>query len=148
MIYKITKKLCQIFSYPIFWREFHHPESATQIKLNQTIDDNEITSPQMAQIEWVECDDVYKPIAKPIQQFLNERRIEADKFIQVYILETAHTALVEHLREDTRVEHGGILFGNAYTDDEYGIYVEITAAVAAPATIPIINKVIFLMRQQ
>ncbi|KZL49925.1 hypothetical protein A2T98_10095 [Nodularia spumigena CENA596] len=135
MIYKITKKLCQIFSYPIFWREFHHPESATAIKVNQTIDDeNEISSPPIAQIEWVECDDVYKPLAKPIQQFLTERRIDAGKLSQVYILETAHTDLVEHLRKDTRVEHGGILFGNAYTDDEYGVYVEITAAVAAPAT--------------
>ncbi len=135
MIYKIIKKLLQIFSSYNLWQEFYHSKSVTMSNLNQTMDDeNQIISPQNAQIEWVECDDVYKPIEKPIEEFLAERGIDINFFYQVYILETAHTTLLEHLREDTKVEHGGILFGNAYRDYEYGIYVEITAAVPAPAT--------------
>jgi len=122
MIYKINKKISQIFK-STFWQKDTNPDSSTY--------ENEIIS---SQIEWVECDDVYKPIEKPIQEFLAERGIDNHKFDQVYILETAHECLIEHLQEDTKVEHGGILFGNAYEDPKYGIYVEITAAIAAPAT--------------
>ena len=135
MIFNFTKKLCQIFHDPNFWQQFYTQESSIDINTTKTTNNAErITSPQIAQIEWVECEDVYKPIKKPIQDFLNEREINISKFYQVYILQTAHTNLVAHLKADTRVEHGGILFGNAYQDSEYGIYVEITAAVAAPAT--------------
>ena len=136
MICKIIKKFCQIFNCPIFWQKFTDPALSTSLTEKNEIGDheNEAISPQIPQIEWVECDDVYKPMEKLIQNFLSERGIDSDKLSQVYILQTAHTDLVEHLKADTRVEHGGILFGNAYQDSEYGIYVEITAAVAAPAT--------------
>lgn len=86
------------------------------------------------QIEWIDCEDVYKPTEKPIEEFTAQRSI-ASEFSQVYILEEARSALIRHLESDLRVEQGGILFGNAYADANFGIYVEITAAVAAPATI-------------
>jgi len=131
MIYKINKKVFQIFK-SIFWGNSANPDSSTLIDMAQNPDyENEIIS---SQIEWVECDDVYKPIEKPIQEFLTERGIDDHKFDQAYILKTAHESLIDHLKEDTKVEHGGILFGNAYVDSEYGIYVEVTGAIAAPAT--------------
>jgi proteasome lid subunit RPN8/RPN11 len=135
MIFNFTNKLCQLFHNLNFWQQFDHQKFATEINNNEPSNkENEITSPQIAEIEWVECEDVYKPIEKPIQEFVTERGIDDKKFSQVYIVNTAHSALVEHLKADTRVEHGGILFGNAYNDSEQGIYVEITAAIAAPAT--------------
>jgi len=125
MIYKITKKLRQILNHPTFWQKCADSDSFLIEK----------TQNEDYEIQWVECEDVYQPIEKPIQEFVYERGINDDKFSQVYILETAHKALIKHLKLDTRVEHGGILFGNAYKDCEYGIYVEVTAAIAAPATI-------------
>ena len=89
---------------------------------------------QLNQIEWVECEDVYKPTEKPIKEFLAERKVYFT-YTQVYILHSALTALTNHLEANTSVEQGGILFGQAYNDSEHGIYVEITAAVPAPATI-------------
>lgn len=132
MIYNLRKKLNK--SFPIIQiivsnqkldnlPETHHPTLQEKIPLAQ-----------LNQIEWVECEDVYKPTEKPIQEFMAERGISSE-FNQVYILEEALTDLTRHLEADVSVEHGGILFGQAYTDSEYGVYVEITAAVAAPATI-------------
>ncbi len=89
---------------------------------------------QLNQIEWVECEDVYKPTEKPINKFLAERKVYFT-YAQIYILHSAFTALTNHLEANTSVEQGGILFGQAYNDSEHGIYVEITAAVPAPATI-------------
>ncbi|MFB2876467.1 Mov34/MPN/PAD-1 family protein [Floridanema aerugineum] len=85
-------------------------------------------------IVWVESQDVYKPILKSISDFTNERGI-SDQYTEVYIREDALEDLKTHLKSNLRVEQGGILFGNAYSDPHYGIYVEITAAVAAPKTI-------------
>ncbi|MFM6451852.1 MAG: Mov34/MPN/PAD-1 family protein [Planktothrix sp.] len=85
-------------------------------------------------IEWVESEDVFKPTEKPIQEFIRERNI-TPQYPKVYILEDALKNLIEHLQSNLRVEQGGILFGNAYTDPTFGIYVEVTAAVPAPATI-------------
>jgi proteasome lid subunit RPN8/RPN11 len=85
-------------------------------------------------IEWVESEDVFKPTEKPIQEFIQERNI-TPQYPKVYILEDALKKLIEHLKSNLRVEQGGILFGNAYTDPTFGIYVEVTAAVPAPATI-------------
>ncbi len=89
---------------------------------------------QLNQIEWLECEDVYKPIEKPIQEFLAEGKVYF-RYAQVYILYPALRTLRSHLEANTTVEQGGILFGQAYHDSEHGIYVEITAAVPAPATI-------------
>ena len=44
--------------------------------------------------------------------------------------------LKAYSRSNLQVEQGGILFGNAYEEPNLGgFYVEITAAVAAPATV-------------
>ncbi|MDZ7958990.1 MAG: hypothetical protein RMY34_14100 [Aulosira sp. DedQUE10] len=89
---------------------------------------------QNEQIVWVDSEDVYKPIPKKISDFAAERGIKiADR--KVYIKANAFNHLKAHLGSNLRVEQGGILFGNAYKDPERGIYVEITVAVAAPATI-------------
>jgi Predicted metal-dependent protease of the PAD1/JAB1 superfamily len=85
-------------------------------------------------IEWVESEDVFKPTEKPIQEFIRERNITPE-YPKVYILKDALKKLEEHLKSNLMVEQGGILFGNAYTDPTFGIYVEVTAAVPAPATI-------------
>ncbi|GEM_PF-2438749 len=92
-------------------------------------------SEQENQIIWGEdCEDVYKPIQKSIWEFTAERGI-SNEVRQVYIKEDALADLKSHLASNLRVEQGGILLGNAYRDPEYQIYVEITASVAAPATI-------------
>jgi proteasome lid subunit RPN8/RPN11 len=87
------------------------------------------------EIIWEESDDVYKPIVKSIHEFRTERDVKYHKS-QVYIKKDALNNLTKHLESNLRVEQGGILFGNAYQDpDSEIIYVEIIAAVAAPATI-------------
>lgn len=97
------------------------------------------TSPtleQRPQIFWKECEDVYKPKNKKISKFQAERGIAKDKVNLVYIEADALANLKAHSRSNLQVEQGGILFGNAYEDPELrGIYVEITAAVAALATV-------------
>lgn len=91
---------------------------------------------QQDQIFWKECEDVYKPKNKKISKFQAERGIAKDKVNPVYIEADALANLKAHLRSNLQVEQGGILFGNAYEDpDIRGIYVEITTAVAAPATV-------------
>ncbi|MEH1781768.1 MAG: Mov34/MPN/PAD-1 family protein [Nostoc sp.] len=92
-------------------------------------------SPSPHQIVWVDSEDVYKPIPKSFREFTEERGITFQQ-AQVYIKEDALRNLTKHLKSNLRVEQGGILFGNAYQDpSSQTIYVEITAAVAAPATI-------------
>ena len=91
-------------------------------------------SPHNQQIIWEERDDVYKPISKTIRDFTAERGIN-ETVSPVYVKADALNSLKAHLASNLRVEQGGILFGNAYQDPVYGIYVEITAAVPAPATI-------------
>jgi len=110
------------------------PEFPDLSEPNNFTAQDEASLGQLNLIEWVECDDVYKPTEKPIQKFTAERGISSE-FSQVYILEEARAEFIRHLEADVSVEHGGILFGQAYTDPECGIYVEVTAAVAAPATI-------------
>jgi proteasome lid subunit RPN8/RPN11 len=91
-------------------------------------------SEQQNQIVWVDSEDVYKPIPKKVSDFTAERGIDA-KVTSVYVKADALNSLKAHLASNLRVEQGGILFGNAYEDEFLGIYVEIVAAVAAPATI-------------
>ncbi|MCL2925514.1 MAG: Mov34/MPN/PAD-1 family protein [Trichodesmium sp. MAG_R04] len=86
-------------------------------------------------IVWVESEDVYKPIRKLIKDFKSERGITNTKKERVYITEIALQNLREHLCSNITVEQGGILFGNAYVDPQYTVYVEIKSAVAAPSTI-------------
>jgi proteasome lid subunit RPN8/RPN11 len=86
------------------------------------------------QIVWVDSDDVYQPISKSFKEFAAERNIQKTSD-QVYIKENAINDIEQHLATNLRIEQGGILFGNAYKDPEsQKIYVEITAAVPAPAT--------------
>lgn len=88
------------------------------------------------QIIWEESEDVYKPILKTTRDFQLERGLEPSKFEYVYIKADALDQLKAHLRSNLRIEQGGILFGNAYTDPQQKTtYVEVTAAVPAPATI-------------
>lgn len=92
-------------------------------------------SPSPHQIVWVDSEDVYKPIPKSFSEFTNERGMSFQE-AQVYIKKGALQNLITHLESNLRVEQGGILFGNAYQDpSSQTIYVEIRAAVAAPATI-------------
>ena len=95
--------------------------------LNQNSEQNKIVL--------VESEDVYKPIPKSIEAFKSEREIRNAKKEKVYITKIALKHLKGHLGSNTRVEQGGILFGNAYEDPQYKIYVEIKSAVAAPSTI-------------
>lgn len=87
------------------------------------------------EIIWEESDDVYKPIPKKMTDFKLERGISEAGPKRVYIKADALENLATHLESNLRIEQGGILFGNAYEDPMQGIYVEITAAVPAPATI-------------
>jgi proteasome lid subunit RPN8/RPN11 len=89
-------------------------------------------------IVWQESDDVYKPIPKNLSDFMGQKGINRQpegSVHRVYINADALSNLKTHLKTNLRVEQGGILFGNAYEDTELGIYVDITAAVAAPATV-------------
>lgn len=139
MIYKMIIKLLdqnfKFLTYLIYSKEIKDISEVLNLPQddNQTSQDTPVL-PQINQINWVECEDVYKPIPKPIQEFITEREINPS-LPQVYISEEAYDSLTSHLEADVSVEHGGILFGQAYTDFKHGIYVEITAAVAAPRTI-------------
>ena len=128
MIFKILKR--NLVTIPSW---FIKSKPMNQEELTNTEQDEPVLT-QSNQIEWVECEDVYKPTEKPIQEFIGEREISLPH-PKVYILHSALTALKEHLETNISVEQGGILFGQAYNDSEHGIYVEITAAVPAPATI-------------
>jgi proteasome lid subunit RPN8/RPN11 len=89
-------------------------------------------------IIWQESDDVYKPITKNLRDFMAQKGINLqpeERVSGVYINADALRNLKAHLKTNLSVEQGGILFGNAYQDPELGIYVDITAAVAAPATV-------------
>lgn len=89
-------------------------------------------------IVWQESDDVYKPIPKNLSDFMEQKDINLqpeESVYGVYINADALSNLKAHLKSNLRVEQGGILFGNAYQDTDLGIYVDITAAVAAPATV-------------
>lgn len=134
MIYKIKQIIQLILSLINQRNKQKNSESESLLEDSNHTNQTESVLPQPNQIEWVECEDVYKPTQKPIQEFMSERGITL-AFPQVYILNQAHEALTSHLEADVSVEHGGILFGQAYSDSECGIYVEITGAVAAPRTI-------------
>ena len=66
---------------------------------------------------------------------MNPERGMENQFSKVYIKQGALETLEDHLASNLRVEQGGILFGNAYEDPNYGIYVEINVAIPAPATV-------------
>ncbi len=112
-------------------------------------------------IVWQESNDIYQPTEKPLSYFLVENgiteidlklKVKAEALNQltqgldqpninhleidrVYIKPEAFNHLKQHLQSNLRVEQGGILFGNTYQDPIFGIYVEITASVPAPATV-------------
>lgn len=100
---------------------------------NSSSNQNQNSEPN--KIVWVESGDVYKPIPKSIEKFKSERGITNTKKEKVYITIIALRNLIAHLSSNTTVEKGGILFGNAYVDPDYKVYVEIKSAVAAPSTI-------------
>jgi len=100
-----------------------------------SIEKQEVIKSQ-SMIEWVESEDVFKPTEKPIQEFIQERNI-TPPYPKVYILEDALKKLIEHLKSNLRVEQGGILFGNVYTDPTFGIYVEVPAVYLPPQTLEV-----------
>jgi proteasome lid subunit RPN8/RPN11 len=87
------------------------------------------------QIIWTERKDVYRPILQSIDDFTRRRGIPRSGYNEVFFSIEALETLTRHLDTNLQIEQGGILFGNAYQDSTYGIYVEITAAVPAPQTI-------------
>lgn len=136
MIYsRLCRRIGEVFHLQIFKGKLMKSlDSETLLEPKNITEEDKAVLAQLRQIEWVECEDVYKPTEKPFQEFTAERDIPCE-FSRVYILQEALTALIRHLKADVSVEHGGVLFGQAYTDPDNEIYVEITAAVAAPATI-------------
>lgn len=135
MILKLLDKNLKFLTYLIYSKEIKDISEFPNLPQDDNQTSHEMpVLPQINQINWVECEDVYKPTPKPIQEFITEREINP-LLPQVYISEEAYNNLISHLEADVSVEHGGILFGQAYTDSKHGIYVEITAAVAAPRTI-------------
>jgi proteasome lid subunit RPN8/RPN11 len=93
------------------------------------------SSDSVDQIIWTERKDVYRPISLSIDDFTSRRGIPSSSYKEVFFSKEALETLTRHLDTDPRIEQGGILFGNAYEDSRFGIYVEITAAVPAPQTI-------------
>lgn len=87
------------------------------------------------QIVWTERKDVYGPMSLQIDDFTRQRGIPSSSYQKVFFAKEALETLISHLDTEPRIEQGGILFGNAYEDSRFGIYVEITAAVPAPQTI-------------
>ncbi len=53
----------------------NNSESESLLEDSNYTDPTESVLPQLNQIEWVECEDVYKPTQKPIQEFISERGI-------------------------------------------------------------------------
>lgn len=91
-------------------------------------------SSRLNQVIWQDCDDVYRPIEKPIANFLKESNLFT-QISPVYLEKKAYLSIINHLKSDLEREQGGILFGNAYRDPEKGIYVKVINAVAAPNTL-------------
>ncbi len=116
------------------WLRGNHPKGGSNSD-SETQNIVWADSPINQEIIWEESDDVYKPIPKKMTDFKLERGISEIGLKRVYIKADALENLVTHLESNLRIEQSGILFGNAYEDPMYGIYVEITAAVPAPATI-------------
>ncbi len=88
-----------------------------------------------SEIVWEESNDIYQALEKNIDEFIREKGIDRTQKSSVYIKANALENLIEHLGSNLKVEQGGILFGRAYQDSSFGIYTEITEAVAAPHTI-------------
>jgi proteasome lid subunit RPN8/RPN11 len=97
-------------------------------------------STRLDQVVWHDCVDVYRPVKKPMEKFLQESRIDladvdlAEEFSPVYVQTEAYQNILKHLKLDVEREQGGILFGNAYEDPQKGIYVKIVNAIPAPNT--------------
>lgn len=116
------------------WLRGNHPKGGSKSD-SETQNIVWADSPINQEIIWEESDDVYKPIPQKMTDFKLERGISEIGPKRVYIKADALENLATHLESNLRIEQGGILFGNAYEDPMHGIYVEITAAVPAPATI-------------
>ena len=124
MILKLLDKNLKFLTYLIYSKEIKDISEFPNLPQDDNQTSHEMpVLPQINQINWVECEDVYKPTPKPIQEFITEREINP-LLPQVYISEEAYNNLISHLEADVSVEHGGILFGQAYTDSKHGIYVE------------------------
>jgi len=104
----------------------------------------------MAQLQWRDNADVYKPIIYPLSSFLESRsqlidRQSSNSFNQqidsfpemlVFVTQSAETQLINHLSVDPNNETGGALVGNAYycaTKQKH--YTEITGSISAPYTV-------------
>lgn len=92
------------------------------------------TSSDVEDIIWIESTDVYQPFEVEYTSFTQQYSLPP-YFSSIYIADSAVNSLLRHLSSHLTVEQGGVLFGHAYKDSEFGIYTEIEAAIAAPATI-------------
>ncbi|MEG4634221.1 Mov34/MPN/PAD-1 family protein [Microcoleus sp. AR_TQ3_B6] len=106
----------------------------------------------MAKLKWRDSEDVYKPISRPLKEFLQEKQ---DRIIQqnpigiedlhrqlrnnrmsVFVEREAEAQLIQHLSIDPYNETGGVLVGQAYLcPDTKNYYTEIVGSIAAPYTV-------------
>lgn len=93
----------------------------------------------MARIEWNESK-VYKPETKRIGDFVDENSIAPQDFPQdeviIFIERQALEGVYDFLSHDLAREHGGVLIGHSYIDQERNQqYINILATIPAQETI-------------
>lgn len=105
----------------------------------------------MAQLQWRDDDDVYKPINYPLSSFLESQgqliddrqgrnslsqRIDRFPEMLVFVTQSAEDQLIHHLSVDPNNETGGALVGNAYyCPTEQTHYTEIIGSISALYTV-------------
>jgi proteasome lid subunit RPN8/RPN11 len=87
------------------------------------------------EILWLESPDVFRPPVRPKSDFAKEIRLVSGKCLLEEASVFIHADAVRNLRResttDTSREHGGILLGHAFQDQELGHYVVVLESVAA-----------------
>jgi proteasome lid subunit RPN8/RPN11 len=106
----------------------------------------------MARLQWRDCEDVYKPIARHLRNFLQDkqqrfagsssRNIESlfreisSQSMSVFVEREAVSKLIQHLSHDPYNETGGVVVCQAYfCPKSKKYYTEIVASIAAPYTV-------------
>ncbi|RUS92679.1 hypothetical protein DSM106972_098530 [Dulcicalothrix desertica PCC 7102] len=102
----------------------------------------------MSKLKWRDSEDVYQPISRHLQDFLNEKEASfelnigcsyatlSNKPMNIFIVEEAEDELKKHLTIDPNNETGGVLVGQAYFCPETkSHYTEILGSIAAPYTV-------------
>jgi proteasome lid subunit RPN8/RPN11 len=84
-------------------------------------------------ILWQESEHGYKPVERPLADFLSGRGIavnQKDAPLLVFMRQDCIQAMEVHAGQDILREQAGILCGQAYFDPSGQHYIEVTAAVA------------------